>query len=258
MSKLLIGHKEKFIIEDSEYEITYEIDGRYKIKIDEQVISRVQNPTACFKIIGLNDNTKIILHDTISNFKSKLVNGYACSMYEEPISKVESEVNLHPTLHTVKDLLFASLPQTKMTEVGSIVQECKYISNKDFPQRLIDLTIQTIQTHQLNIGYDLIMFIPETESGDTVKNFTKSLSNRLNIPFSEELIKEQSAPQKHQKSSITKQTLRFKYVGEESLENKSILLIADICDSGYSLKAAGEILTQHKAKIIVPLVLAKS
>ena len=102
------------------------------------------------------------------------------------------------------------------------------------------------------------MFIPETESGDTVKNFTKSLSNRLNIPFSEELIKEQSAPQKHQKSSITKQTLRFKYVGEESLENKSILLIDDICDSGYSLKAAGEILTQHKAKIIVPLVLAKS
>tara|TARA_R110002020_G_scaffold72952_2_gene187298 strand:+ start:840 stop:1616 length:777 start_codon:yes stop_codon:yes gene_type:complete len=258
MSKLLIGHKEKFIIEDSEYEITYEIDGRYKIKRDDQVINRVQNPTDCFKIVRLGENTQTILHDTILNFKSKLTNGYACSMYDEPISKVDNEDNLHPTLHKVKHLLFASLPQRKMTKVGSIVQECKYITNKDFPQTLIDIALQTIQNHQLNISYDLIMFIPETESGDRVKNFTKSLAHRLNVPFSEELIKEQSAPQKQQKSSITKQTLSFQYIGNESLENKSILLIDDICDSGHSLKEAGETLTKHKAKVIVPLVLAKS
>ena len=257
MCKLLIGHKEKFIIGGSEYEITYEIDERYKIKIDEEVISRVQIPSDCFKILRLNDNTKTILHDTISNFKSKLVNGYACSMYDESISNDVNEVQLSPTLDKVKHILFASLQRRKMTEVGGIVQECKYTTNKDFPTRLIDITLQTIE-NKLNRRYDLIMFIPETESGDKVKNFTKTLANRLNTPFSQELIKEPSDPQKQQKSSITQQTLSFKYIGEESIENKSILLIDDICDSGYSLKAAGEILTQHKAKIIVPLVLAKS
>ena len=257
MCKLLIGHKEKFIIGGSEYELTYEVDERYKIKRDEQVISRVQNPTDCFKILKLDENSKIILHDTILNFKSKLVNGYACSMYDESIPNDVMEDNLNPKLDKVKHILFASLQSSKMTEVGGIIQECKYKTNKDFPTRLIDITIETIR-NKLNRRYDLIMFIPETESGDKVKNFTKTLANRLNVPFSEELTKEPSDPQKQQKSSDTKQILSFKYIGEESLENKSILLIDDICDSGYSLKAAGEVLTQHKAKIIIPLVLAKS
>ena len=55
-----------------------------------------------------------------------------------------------------------------------------------------------------------------------------------------------------------KQKIVFGCIKCEDIKDKSILLVDDVCDSGYTLKTAGKFLTKYKPKVIVPLTITKS
>lgn len=148
------------------------------------------------------------------------------------------------------------------SNVGSVIHRCKYENGGDFPSHLIRLTLRAIRKSFGSKKFDLILYVPPTESGDLVKNFAMNLGKALNIPVSDNLIKSQeTAPQKmFQNGWLKKENVKDKFTFTQAnmISNKSILLIDDIFDSGATIKEIGKMLTQSGAAEIIPVVIAKT
>lgn len=170
----------------------------------------------------------------VENKKIKLKNGYACDTYSK----------LYHTIYSY-------------SELGNIVNECKYVKNIDFPLKVVDVMVKNIKS-KLGVDYDLIMCIPSTHSGRKVFNLTKDIAKKLNIPFKPYLFKQTYQVQKYQKHKKEKLTPRLRYGGKENIKNKNILLIDDVCDTGASLKSAAKELSKHGVNSVTPIVITKT
>ncbi len=148
------------------------------------------------------------------------------------------------------------------SNVGQAIHRSKYENGGDFPNFLLNITLRAFRKVLGQNKFDLILFVPPTESGDLVKNFAEKISKTLKIPISYNLIKKRNiSPQKiFQTSFLKKENVRgvFTYKYENEIDGKNILLIDDIFDSGNSIKEIGRYLTSAGANIIAPLVIAKT
>lgn len=148
------------------------------------------------------------------------------------------------------------------SNVGSAIHYSKYEGGGDFPDWLLTLTLKAYRKHYRDGEFDLILYVPPTESGDLVKNFAVKAGSVLNIPVSHGLIKmNHTEPQKILESGILKKENvkdKFVYVLPEELVNKKVLLIDDIFDSGYTMKEIGRYLTTLGVATIAPLVIART
>lgn len=145
--------------------------------------------------------------------------------------------------------------------MGAAIHRCKYENGGDFPDFLVRLTLKAYY-HQFGSKnrFDLILFVPPTESGNLVKNFAYKIGNALDTPVAEILEKtRKTAAQKvfentYGKTENVKDA--FRITGD--INGKSILLIDDIYDSGATIKAIGGMLMKNGAKEVAPLVIAKT
>lgn len=149
-----------------------------------------------------------------------------------------------------------------VSNVGAALHHSKYEGGGDFPEWLLKLTLKAFRKHYGKEVFDLILYVPPTESGDLVKNFAEKIGKVLKIPVSHGLFKSSpTAPQKKFVSGITKKDNihgKFAYNEPVKLVGKKILLIDDIFDSGYTIKEIGQYLTDKGASIIAPLVIART
>lgn len=149
-----------------------------------------------------------------------------------------------------------------VSNVGAALRHSKYEGGGDFPDWLLRLTLKAFRKHYGNAKYDLILYVPPTESGDLVKKFAEKISSTLNIPISHKLVKTAvTSPQKVFQSGISKKENvhgKFAYQNPDEIQGKSILLIDDIFDSGYTIKEIGQYLTNIGATSISPLVIART
>ena len=149
-----------------------------------------------------------------------------------------------------------------MSEIGTIIHNCKYENGGDFPDKLIKLALAAFNKHLIDEKFDLIIYVPPTESGDLVKNFAEKISQTLKIQISHDLKKSQKTePQKIFQSSILKiDNLKdvFYYENPEEIEGKKILIIDDIFDSGVTIKTISKILYELGAIKVNALVIAKT
>ena len=122
--------------------------------------------------------------------------------------------------------------------------------------------LSTYLSYYNNQKFDIIMYIPPTESGNLVRNLAAEIGRRLKIKVSHELIKiKETKPQKLLEVSILKKDNvkdAFGVENPESVIGKKILLIDDICDSKATLREAGKLLSQLGAIQVSPLVIAKT
>lgn len=148
------------------------------------------------------------------------------------------------------------------SNVGATIRICKYEKGGDFPDWLLSLTLKAFRKHFEKEVFDLILFVPPTESGKLVENFARRISTALNIQLSDKLIKlSDTQPQKEFNNGISKKENvkeKFIYLEPHEIERKSILLVDDIFDSGYTIKEIGVYLTQIGAAVIAPLVIART
>jgi ATP-dependent DNA helicase RecQ len=149
-----------------------------------------------------------------------------------------------------------------VSNVGAAIHNSKYENGGDFPDWLLRLTLKAFRKYYGNTKFDLILYVPPTESGDLVRNFAMKISAVLKIPISHKLQKNSpTSPQKLLHSGITKRDNvhgKFVYENPEEVVGKSILLIDDIFDSGYTIKEIGQYLTNIGATVISPLLIAKT
>ena len=149
-----------------------------------------------------------------------------------------------------------------ITNVGATIHRCKYENGGDFPSHLLKQTLRAFRHKFTNDQFDLILYVPPTESGDLVKNFAEKIAYVLKIPISHKLSKSiVTKPQKIFQNFILKRDNVkdvFLYSDINDIEGKSILLLDDIYDSGATLKEIGKYLTKLGATTIAPLVIAKT
>lgn len=127
---------------------------------------------------------------------------------------------------------------------------------------MLSLTLKAFRKHYGHGDFDLIIYVPPTESGNLVQHFAEKVASILKIPISHKLLKSaHTEPQKTFKSAISKKDNvknKFVYETPDEIVGKKILLIDDIFDSGYTIKEIGKYLTNIGAEVIAPLVIART
>lgn len=148
------------------------------------------------------------------------------------------------------------------SNVGSVIHRCKYNNGGDFPEHLV---MQAEKAFRRSLGgekFDMILYIPPTESGNLVRNFAVALARRLKLPISHGLKKAKTtAPQKSFQIAVLKRdnvSDAFEYDKPDEITGKKILLIDDIFDSGATIKEIGKMLSKLGANKIAPLTIAKT
>jgi ATP-dependent DNA helicase RecQ len=148
------------------------------------------------------------------------------------------------------------------SDVGESIKKSKYRNGGDFSDFLLQKTLKAFKKNFVPTEFNLILYVPSTNSGDLVKNFSERVSNDLGIPVSHKLQKKR--PTKAQKifenKYLKEMNVRdaFSYKDIDEISDKNILLIDDVFDSGATIKEVGRLLTGLGVKKIVPLVIAKT
>jgi ATP-dependent DNA helicase RecQ len=149
-----------------------------------------------------------------------------------------------------------------VSNVGAAIHRSKYESGGDFPDFLLSLLLKAYRKKFGQEIYDLILYVPPTNSGELVKNFALKISQVLKFPISHNLSKSrQTKEQKifengYLKSDNVCGAFSFNYPAE--IRGKRILLIDDIFDSGATIKEIGKYLSNLGASKIAPLVIART
>ena len=149
-----------------------------------------------------------------------------------------------------------------VSNVGNTIHKCKYEDGGDFPdflvQKLINAYIYGFQDEQ----FDLILYVPPTVSGNLVRNLATKVAPILKIPVCHDLrkVRKTQKQKMFQNIHLKSQNVAdaFALSNPEIVKGKSILLIDDIYDSGFTIKEISKYLSKQGALKIAPLVLAKT
>lgn len=149
-----------------------------------------------------------------------------------------------------------------VSNVGAALRRSKYQNGGDFPDFLLKLTLKAFRKQYGQEPFDLIVYVPPTESGDLVKNFAEKVSRVLKIPISHNLVKTgETQPQKVFENGYLKRDNvagMFTFNNPEQINDKNVILFDDIFDSGATVKEIGRMLTNNGASIIAPLIIART
>jgi len=213
---------------------------KWKILITQPNVLEVRKDDILYKSCTMDNYTSVFAEDekeiitelinSHKQKKSRLVNGYAASYYGT-------------------------------SNVGTAIHRCKYENGGDFPDFLLK---QTLRAFGKNFGknkFDLVLYVPPTQSGDLVKNFASKFASTIVVQLSHGLIKKRITDEqkKFQNSYNKRENVADAFDIDSSLVNKkSIILIDDIFDSGATIKEIGKMLTDKGAKCIIPMVIAKT
>ena len=143
--------------------------------------------------------------------------------------------------------------------VGALIHKCKYENGGDYPTILLKQTLRAFWKTFKEQNFDLVLFVPPTKSGKLVENFANKIASTLKLPIAPLVkIKETKEQKIFQNGALKSENIKDAFGINIDIMNKSILLIDDIFDSGATIKEIGKMLTNKGAKVIAPLVIAKT
>ena len=215
-------------------------------------------PRSGFKVrIPYPDIIEILRNnDVIGRFVDKI--DYSKFYDEENILRELIELHLHKASR-LTDGFAASY--YGVSNIGAALHRSKYEGGGDFPDFLLKKTLSVFGKKYRNIKFDLVLFVPPTHSGNLVRNFATKFANTIQVPISDHLIKTRETEEQKifQNTYNKRDNVKDAFtIDPEVVNDKTILLIDDIYDSGATLKEIGKILTEKGAKWIVPIVIAKT
>lgn len=198
------------------------------------------------------------LCDNCKNYYFKLDN------YSETKTKIDSFYSHFSIKDSIivnrKKVEIRSLSYYGNTEIGSIVHKCKYENGGNFPQILVDKSINVIKENFKDI--DLILFVPPTVSGGLVEDFSfrvaKGLKSNISCGLIKTRVTESQKMFKSKRKKIENLKGAFSYKNTQDIENKNILLIDDITDSNATIEVISEYLINKKAKSVSVFTITKT
>ena len=208
---------------------------------------------------------KVQVEQTVKNDMGEVI--------ERPIIEYSNNINLLEYNQEEREIIEEHLGKASrlvdgyaasyygVSNVGAAIHRSKYENGGDFPDFLLKKTLSVFGKKFRGIHFDLVLYLPPTNSGDLVKNFATKFARVIGVPISHELIKVRiTQEQKMFQNSYSKQenVCGAFDIDEDIVKDKYIVLLDDIYDSGSTLKEVGKLLTQKGAKCIVPIVIAKT
>lgn len=145
------------------------------------------------------------------------------------------------------------------SNVGAIIHKCKYENGGDYPTILLKQTLRAFGKTFKGQKFDFILFVPPTKSGKLVENFANKIASTLKLPIMPLMKTRDTKEQKiFQNGALKTENIKDAFCINTDIMDKSILLIDDIFDSGATIEEIGKMLTNKGAKVIAPLVIAKT
>ena len=148
------------------------------------------------------------------------------------------------------------------SHIGNLVGISKYKNGGPFADELLQRALQVIREKYPLNSIEIVVSIPPTKSGDLVEAFAKQLAHMLSITYILALSKKrETKAQKNlvnwvQKEQNVKDT--FIVSSPQRIAGRTLLLVDDIYDSGYTLRAAAQALMQAGAFAIYPFTITRT
>lgn len=145
------------------------------------------------------------------------------------------------------------------TEVGTAIKASKYQKEGPYPDWLVDKAVEVLKKHWSARGFDGVVHVPSTTSGDLVGDFASRLAAKLGIPHLDVVRKARpTEPQKNFTNRIQKRhNLAGAFACTARLRGR-LLVVDDVYDSGVTLEEMGKILKKAGAEELYALTLAKT
>ena len=142
---------------------------------------------------------------------------------------------------------------------GELVKRDKYSHFKKFCDELLGKSAEVLKPIVNEQKLKAVTCVPSLRS-DIVKDFAVRLADKLNLPFYDLLSKAKAVEQKTMENSAhqCKNALNSFSVKEGAFIPKSVLLIDDVVDSGWTLTVCGYNLMAAGCEKVYPFVLADS
>lgn len=148
------------------------------------------------------------------------------------------------------------------SRIGNLVRSSKYENSGPFADELVQRAVQVISKHYPLDIIDAVVSIPPTKSGNLVEIFAKRVANMLSITYVLALVKKRET--REQKDFVNKaqkeQNVKdaFFVPSPQLIAGRTLLLIDDIYDSGYTLRAAAQALIQAGALAVYPFTITRT
>jgi len=174
---------------------------------------------------------------------------------------LKGEMNKNLSIH--KDLIHEegwTLSGEYYSQVGQNVKNGKYV-DKFFSEELVQLSVNFLKEQLIDIKIDLVTFVPSLRRPQLVANFTKSITDELQLNFVDAIEKiSEGKEQKTLQNSQGQQqnvysTVRLKNV---DVVGKNILLVDDMVDSKWSFTVISALLLDAGANAVYPYALVKT
>lgn len=141
---------------------------------------------------------------------------------------------------------------------GKYAREDKYTNNY-FRDDLVDACVDLIKNNwQMETKPQWITSVPSLKRPELVKNFAQRLAAKLGIPYVEAIVKAKNTPpQKNMENSYLQcRNASEGFAISGIINNKPVLLVDDMIDSGWTLTVCGALLKCSGAGDVYPLALA--
>lgn len=147
------------------------------------------------------------------------------------------------------------------SETGKLVRASKYEGAGSFAEELVLRAVEVVRAHYTQI-FDGIVSVPSTNSGNLVEVFARSVAEHLAISYISGLVKTRlTQEQKALSNRVQKQENvqnAFTVRVPSRMDGKTLLLIDDIYDSGYTLREVAATLHNAGAKAVYPLTITRT
>lgn len=151
--------------------------------------------------------------------------------------------------------------------VRRMILRLKYHDRTQYVPQIAELMADDIRAAYGNDAFDLITFVPMHKKDFRKRKYNqsqllaKALSQRLNIPCQDTLIKTKRTRKQHELKYAERKTNlngAFTVIDKKLVKDKRILIIDDIVTSGYTLGNCGKTLSRSKPRIICCAAIASA
>ncbi len=155
-----------------------------------------------------------------------------------------------------------SLSYHGWSRIGKLVRASKYENAGPFALGLVYQAVELVRARYPIHTISGVVSVPPTKSGLLVEMFARQVASLLNVEYLPVLTKvrpteEQKNPtNRAQKAENVKGA--FSVISPQFVADRSLLLIDDIYDSGYTLREVGQTLMQAGAKAVYPLTITRT
>lgn len=142
---------------------------------------------------------------------------------------------------------------------GELVKRDKYSRSEVFCDELLGKSAKILKQFVEEKKIKAVTCVPSLRS-NIVKDFSERLAKKLNLPFYDLLDKTQASRQKNMENSTHQCNNAFDsfYLKNGAFVPKSVLLVDDVVDSGWTLTVCGYKLMENGCEEVFPFALADS